>query len=47
MQEDLLDTQELLGTDFSHLALYVHMAYGEQAYGGYLWMEATATQEAG
>ncbi len=47
LQEDLLDSQELLDEDLSHLAPYVHMAYGGLArYGGWFWLEATATDEA-
>eukprot|EP01051_Picozoa_sp_SAG22_P007192 SAG22_NODE_496_length_9797_cov_4.177241_11_plen_256_part_00 len=45
--EDVVDSKDLLGTDFSHLAPYVEMAYGGGAqYGGWFWMEATAIAEA-
>jgi hypothetical protein len=47
LQEDLLDSKELLGEDLSHLAPYVHMAYGGLArYGGWFWLEATASEPA-
>eukprot|EP01050_Picozoa_sp_SAG11_P023913 SAG11_NODE_4947_length_1712_cov_3.743335_1_plen_125_part_00 len=41
MLEDLLDSEQLLGTDFSHLAPYMQMAYGTDAkYGGRLGIRA-------
>jgi hypothetical protein len=47
MQEDLLDSKELQGEDLSHLAPYVHMAYGGLAWaGGWFWLEATASEPA-